>query len=133
VCGIPPNRSKLRVRKWNFHLTDDQVFPAPLDDYVGLQQLFGIVIHCERLDIIDSDLMARIYFNSRDGFEVLSFYSSKVLEETYFNPKILIKSDKLERSIFDIREIVSCIDENLLPAVVEVSREHGLYLESDFR
>ena len=103
-----------------------------MHDYVSLQKLFGIVIHCEVLEIIDSDLMARVYLDRRDGPEVLSLYSAKILQNKYFSPKILIKSDKSDPSIFDTAEIIHCIDRNLLPVVVEISRKHGLELESDF-
>lgn len=132
VCGITPNRSELRVQSWRFHLTDDEVSPTPTNTYIGLQKLFGIFIHSEKLDIIDSDLMARLFFDSRDGTEIIVLYSAKVLEEKYFSPKILVESDRSDPYVFDIGEIVSCIDKKLLPAVIDVTERHGLYLESDF-
>jgi hypothetical protein len=133
VCGIASNHPKMSVKKLWFHLTNDLVTLITLDDNVSLQQLFGIVIHCESLEIIDSDMMARLYFDSRDGTETLALYASKVLEEKFFTPKILIKSDKSDKLLFDIGEIISCIDQNLLPTVIEISQKHRLFLESDYR
>ena len=133
VCGIASNQPKLKVQKCWFHLTHDQVTPISLDDYVGLQKLFGIVIHCQTLEIIDSDFLARLYFDPRNAMDILSLYAPKVFEEKYFSPKIIIRSDKSDTLVFDIGEIISCIDQNLLPTVIEVTQKHGLFLESDYR
>lgn len=133
VSGIALNYKNLRIRKWQFSLTDKEVSPEALDDYVGLQKVFGIIIHCETLEIIDTDLIARLFFDRRGITETLALYAAKEQENKSFHPKILIKSDVSETLLFDVGEIISCIDEGLLPTVIEVAHKHNIYLEDDFR
>ncbi|NIA68601.1 hypothetical protein HBA54_08355 [Pelagibius litoralis] len=133
VCGVTLNGDEARVRKWKFIFQNDETLPVPQDDFVSLGRLLGIIIHCEKLEIIDSDLMAQAILNPF-GYEKFSEWCAKHASSIeYFSPKILIRSDKSEFMIFEIADLIERIDELLLPEVVEAAKGHGLYLEDDYR
>lgn len=122
---------KFQIPKHWFNASINKIKHIVLAERISLQRLFGVIIHCESLEIIDSDLMARVHFDQRSFNELLRDGLDFRVKESY-RPMVLIKSDQSESIVFDIGELISCIDKNLLPRVIEAAKKHGIYLEKEW-
>ena len=134
VCGIDLARKDWRVRRWMLEFQGDKVSEVPLDECVNLGKLFGIIIHCEVLDIVDSHFSAILKLDRTvDTDGVIEWLFRNSHNVGYFKPKIVVRSDRSGLMMFGISDIISCIDEFLLPEANEICQASGLFLEEDYR
>mgnify|MGYP003700610405 CR=1 FL=1 len=134
VCGIDLARKDWRVRKRRLGFQDDKVCETALDEYINLGKLFGIIIHSEVLDIVDSDFSAVLKLDATlDTIGVMEWLHRNGQRFGYFKPKMVVRSDRSGFLMFNISDFVSCIDEFLLPEANDICQSGGLFLEDEYR
>lgn len=121
----------ININKIGFYIKEDNLEIMKENEQVNIFSLFGIIIHSEFLETIDSEFSARLFNSKSNSIEEI-IKTIVQFQENNFTPKIFVESDR-KNFIFDLCELIESIDQFFLPVVSEAASDGGLYLENDYR